>query len=248
MHFSSCKNNSARGETAENIITIPEDEIEFQNEISNALEHYLSALPPSKNDSLHYADWRVVLKETYKKNEYKSFWMSKEVFSPKGKEMFDFLSKAEFLGLNKELYQFEYLKNIADSLKKLQPSINYNLANQLETGLTRAFLQMSLHLDKGMFANSNDGLNTNFWNSTEKYFALLEKIKTHSVSDVLSDLEPNNPVYKRYMEALRQFVEKNNISSNPIQIRDPKIDSLGAVSDARIALVYHHYLEDSLKT
>lgn len=246
--FLSCKNNSAHGETAENIITVPEDEIEFQNEISNRLEHYLSALPSSKKDSLHYADWRVALIETYKKNEYKSFWTSKEVFSLKGKEMFDFLSKAEFLGLNKELYQFKTLKELADSLKNLQPNVNYNLANQLETGLTRAFLQMSLHLDKGMFANSNDGLNSNFWNSTEKYFALLEKIKTQSVSGVLSDLEPKNPMYKRYMEALRQFVEKNNISSNPIQIRDPKLDSLGSVSDARVALVYHHYLEDSLKT
>lgn len=49
------------------------------------------------------------------------------------------------------------------------------------------------------------------------------------------------------MDALKKFVSKNNISSNAINIRDPKTDSSGAVEDARKALVYHHYLVDSLK-
>lgn len=245
--FSSCKCKNGDAETIEKKIEIPKDDAEFQNNISTVLQEYIPKLNSVKNDSSKYLSWHAAVKEIYKQHNYKALWVSKDVLSPKGKEMLHVLGTAEFLALNKDLYGYDQLQQISDSLTKILPAVDFNLSKQLEVGLTRSFLQMALHVDHGMFADTIRGINTNFWGKSEKYEQLLQRALTDSISKTISTLEPNNPLYNRYMSALRAFVAKNNISSNPIFIRNPKLDSVGAVNDARKALVYHHYLLDSLK-
>jgi murein L,D-transpeptidase YcbB/YkuD len=245
--LTACKNKKAIAETIENKIEIQKDEQEFQQKISAVLEEYIPALQTIKNDTSKYLSWHELVKEVYLVNQYKTIWVNKDVLSPKGKEMFNFLSNAEYLGLNKELYEFDKIQKLIDSITKIQPTIDFNLSKQLEVNLSRSFFQMALHLDKGMFGDTTKGINSNFWTIKKKYEELLNKAIADSVPTVLTSLEPNNPMYNRYMLALKKFVSKNNISDNPIHIRDVKFDSLGAVNDTRKALVYHHYLEDSLK-
>lgn len=247
IFFSSCKCQTNKAEKIEEEISAPKDDAEFQKDMSIVLKEYVITLPFLKVDSIKYLSWQEVAKEVYEKNNYHPIWVSKEVLSAKGKEMLHFVSTAEFLGLNKELYNYEKLQQLADSLHKIQPNVDFNLSKQLDLGLTRSFLQIALHIDNGMFADTSRGITSNFWTTKDKYIKLLEKSGTDSISKVISSLEPNNPMYNRYMSALKAFVSKNNISSNPISIRNPKTDSLGAVADARKALVYHHYLLDSLK-
>lgn len=244
---SSCKCKNGNAEAIENKIQIPKDELEFQSDITTILREYIPTLSVIKNDTTKYLSWHQLAKDIYQQNNYKALWVSKDVLSPKGKEMLHVLATAEFLALNKDLYDYEKLSKISDSLIKMQPSIDFNLSKQLETGLTRSFLQMALHIDHGMFADTIHGINTNFWNEKDIYSNLLKDAINNSVFKSLSSLEPDNPLYNRYMKALRAFVSKNNISDNPISIRNPKLDSVGAVNDTRKALVYHHYLLDSLK-
>lgn len=243
--FIACKSNKA--EALEQKTIEPKDEIEFRNDMNVVLEKYIKELKSTKNDSIKYMDWAAVSKAFYASNNYNSIWVSKEVLSPKGKEMLDFVGTSEFLGLNKDLYQYQKLQQLVDTLSKLQPNIDFNLLKQLEVHLTTSFLQIALHIDKGMFADTSKGINTNFWSDDDKYAKLLERTSTDSISKIIASLEPNNPLYNRYMAALKQFVSKNNISANAITIRNPKTDSIGAVNDTRQALVYHHYLIDSLK-
>jgi len=245
--FISCKCQTDKAANIEKIIDIPKDDVEFNKNISTILEDYFTQLPVTKIDSIKYVNWQQPAKDLYAKNAYQPLWVSKDVLSAKGKEMLHFVGTSEFLGLNKELYEYDKLQKIADSLTKILPKVDFNLSKQLEAGLTRSFLQIALHVDHGMFADTTKGISSNFWNYKEKYTALLEKAPTDSISKLISSLEPNNPMYNRYMAALRAFVSKNNISENHIFVRNPKLDSLGAVSDARNALVYHHYLVDSLK-
>ena len=242
-----CKSKKAQAKKIESTVETPKDDIEFQNKMSTVLEEYIPTLKTIQNDTTKFVSWHEAAKESYKENKYKAFWVSKDVLSPKGKEMFDYLSKAEFLGLNKELYDFDKVQKLVDTITKIQPAVDFNLSKQLEVSLTRSFFQIALHLDKGMFGDTAKGINTNFWTVKMKYEELLTKSNADSVSRVLSTLEPNNPMYNRYMAALKKFVSKNNISDNPIHIRDVKFDSIGAVNDAKKALVYHHYLEDTLK-
>lgn len=245
--FSSCKCANGNAESTERKIEIPADEIEFQQNISTILRDYIPTLPSVINDSTKYLSWHEIAKEIYLQNNYKSLWLSKEVLSSKGKEMLHTIGTAEFLALNKDLYDYETLHQISDSLTILLPEVDYTLAKKLEVGLTRSFLQMALHVDHGMFADTVRGINSNFWKEKKNYVQLLQKAISDSVFSTLSSLEPNNPLYNRYMTALRTFVSKNNISTNPISIRDLKTDSIGAINDARKALVYHHYLDDTLK-
>ena len=245
IFFTACKHNKA--ENIEDKITAPKDDIEFQNDMTIVLEEFVNAIPSSKIDSIKYTNWAAVMKEFYAKNNYKPIWVSKEILSPKGKEMLDFVGTSEFLGLNKELYQYQKLQQLVDTLTKLQPNIDFHLLKQLETNLTSSFLRIALHIDKGMFADTSKGITSNFWSNDDKYINLLEQTTNDSISKIIASLEPNNPMYNRYMSALKSFVSKNNISANTIFIRNPKTDSIGSVNDARQALVYHHYLIDSLK-
>ncbi|MEZ5053442.1 MAG: L,D-transpeptidase family protein [Chitinophagales bacterium] len=243
-----CKcNQEGNAVEIEKTIEIPKDEIEFQQNMSTVLHDYVPTLRTIQNDSTQYVSWHAAVKEIYQQNNYTSLWLSANGLSPKGKEMMHVLGNAEFLALNKDLYQYEQLLHIKDSILKILPTVDFNLCKQLEVGLTRSFFQMALHIDHGMFADTIQGIQSNFWKSKDAYIALLNKTKTDSIFQTLSTLEPNNPLYNRYMKALRAFVAKNNISSNPISIRNPKTDSLGAVEDTRKALVYHHYLVDSMK-
>jgi murein L,D-transpeptidase YcbB/YkuD len=161
--------------------------------------------------------------------------------------MLHVVATTEFLGLNKERYQYETLQMLADSLEKIHPNVDFNLSRQMEVGLTHSFLQIALHLDHGMFADTIHGINSNFHASGKEYAKLLNDVPRDSISRILSGLEPNNRQYNRFMKALREFVSRNNISSTPIFIRNPKTDSAGAVEDTRRALVYHHYLSDTLR-
>ncbi len=240
-----CKNGNA--ERIEKKIEIPKDDITFQQDVTIVLREYITKLDAEKKDSNKYLSWHEVAKDIYKQEEYKPLWICKEVLTQKGKEMFHFLGTAEFLGLNKELYDYEKIQQMVDSSIKILPAVDYNLAKKLEVGLTRSFFQIALHIDHGMFADTILGINSNFWYTKEKYISLLQKALTDSISKTISSLEPKNPLYNRYMYALRDFVSKNNISDNPISIRNPKLDSIGAVYDAQKALVYHHYLIDSSK-
>ncbi len=247
VFFTACRCKNGNAEALEEKVEIPKDDEAFQKDISTVLKAYVTTLPGIKKDSAKYLSWHEAAKEIYQQNNYKAIWVSKDVLSPKGKEMLHFLGKAEYLGLNKDLYAYEQLQKITDSCTKILPAVDFNLYKQLELGLTRSFLQMALHIDRGMFADTTQGINSNFWNYKDKYLELLQKAQTDSVSKAISSLEPDNPMYNRYMSALRDFVSKNNISATPIFIRNPKLDSIGAVNDARKALVYHHYLEDTLK-
>lgn len=243
----SCKFKKSIAEIPENIIEIPKDENQFASEMADMLRIYVPEMQTVKIEQQQYLSWHEAAKEFYKQNNYQPIWVSKEVLSPKGKEMLQYLSEAEFLGLNKNLYEYEKLRSIADSAISLQPSINFTFERELEIGLTRAFYQMALHIDKGMFADTSVGINTNFWTTKDAYNQLLRTALKDSVSPTIASLEPDNPMYNRYMTALRTFVSKNNISANAISIKNPKSDSVGAVNDTKIALVYHHFLQDSLK-
>lgn len=240
-----CKNSNA--EKIENSIVVPKDDKEFLDNLSAVLSESIPKLANDKIDSTKNEGWHNLIKAYYDENNYKPLWVSREVLNQKGKEMYDFVSHAEFLGLNKDLYDFETTKKIYDSLNSIRPNIDFHLSKELELQLTRSFYQMALHLDKGMFLDTTKGLNFNFWGLNKKYNDLLSKAQSDSIKKVLAALEPDNLMYNRFMAALRSFVSQNNISGEIIHIRDPKFDSIGSVYDTKKALVYHHYLEDSLR-
>jgi murein L,D-transpeptidase YcbB/YkuD len=245
-----CKNRNHSASAANLPIHIPESDEQFNLEMQEILRDHIPTLSAGKQapDTSIYTGWQEVVKDIYQANGNLPVWVSKNILSARGNELFKFVNTAEFFGLNKDLYGVNELNRLHDSLQKMSPTVNFELAKKLETGLTRAFCEIALHLEHGMFVDSIQGINSNFRSARAKYAGLLGQIiRGSSVDSTLHTLEPQNPIYDRYMKSLKDFVSKNNISSEPIHIRDPKTDSAGAVTDARAALVIHHYLPDSLK-
>lgn len=235
-----------QAETLENHTTIPVSESGFEQDLRVVLDAYISSLEPVRDEKNKYLTWEQPVKDFYGLRQHQPMWVSKDVLSAKGREMLALVANAGLFGLHRDLYQYDHLQWLADSLRAIQPEVDYQLSKRLETGLTKAFLQMALHLDKGMYADSTTGIQSNFWEGEAVYLTLLNEASKDSIHQVLSTLEPTHPLYLKFMAALRGFVSNNNISSSPIHIHSPKLDSLAAVADAKKALVYHHYLADTL--
>jgi L,D-transpeptidase YcbB len=245
-----CKNRNHTASAANLPIHIPESDEQFNLEMQEILRDHIPVLSTGKHapDTAVYTGWQEVVKDIYRANDHLPVWVSKNILSARGNELFKFVNTAEFIGLNKDLYGVKDLNRLHDSLQKLAPTVDFQIAKDLETGLTRAFCEIALHLEHGMFVDSIQGINSNFRPVRAKYAGLLTLILQGSqVDSTLHSLEPQNPIYDRFMRSLKDFVSKNNISSEPIHIHDPKTDSAAAVADARAALVIHHYLPDSLK-
>ncbi|MCB0513360.1 MAG: L,D-transpeptidase family protein, partial [Bacteroidetes bacterium] len=102
-------------------------------------------------------------------------------------------------------------------------------------------------IDKGIYNEQKKSINTNFFEKEDNYINLLASIKAgKNPEKVLEQLEPQHPMYKRFIAAVYKFVSKNNISPQKISIRNYKTDSIGAINDAKLALTYHHYLHDTM--
>lgn len=240
------RNRSANAAVAP---VVPASEEQFRSDMQGILEDYVPTLhAKKKTDTSRYLSWHDVVKQFYAEQHYQPVWVSQNVLSDRGQVLYGLLRSAEYLGLNKTLYAPDALGRLHDSLQHMAPAVNYELAKQLEVGLTRAFFEMALHLDQGMFADTLTGIRANFHGPGARYVPLLRQVVNGLPADsALHSLEPQNPIYLRYMAALRNFVSKSNISGEPIHIRDPKTDSAGTYADARIALQTHHYLADSLR-
>lgn len=221
---------------------------EFNTALSEQINKIVETLHANNIDSTQVSNWEYVAQKVYAANNNNAIWTDYFILNDAGKDVYQTIITCEYYGLNKANYSIKVLQQLYDSLMIDSVSTNYTLLSQLDATITECLLKIALHLDDGMFVEGKSTINNNFYNKIEKYIALVDEIKTSkNTTKTLAKLEPQNPVYKRYMKALQAFVSKNNISPDKLTIRDYKTDSIGAIEDAKKALVYHHYLEDSLK-
>ena len=237
-----CINRQVKAESIESKVAIPKDDVEFRKNGAIVLQAYTNTLTnlSSSNSS------EPLVQEIYRQQGYAFIWLNKNGVSPKGKELLQFIDKVDFLGLNKELYPFERLLRMEDSINKVLPKVDFVLFKQLELMLTHTFLQIALHIDAGMYNEQHNAINEDYTPLAVNHKELLSTLATKPIAMLFSSLEPNHQQYRRYMAQLRKFVATNAISANTIHIRSIKEDSLGAIDDIRTALVYHHYLSASV--
>lgn len=240
----SCKTNNI----SDKVVSVNGlSEKQLKSKIKSTLERNIDDLPTTLDDSTEYMLWYDVAKAAYQSQNNNPIWVGKDILNNAGKQLYNFIDKAEYYALLKEKYQFAEIKKIYDTLQQNPNSIELSTLCQLELMLTKAFLHILLHVDNGMYDAERKKIKDNFWNQKEKYVAIINTtIEEQKVINQIRKLEPQHPIYKRYSKKLYDFVSKNNISPNNIIIRDHKKDSLGAIQDARSALKYHHYLHDTL--
>jgi murein L,D-transpeptidase YcbB/YkuD len=246
--FVSFSNYACKTNKADNIINTEElSDEEFNKQLKDLLKSEIQNLNPIVVDSLKFRSWQDVAQQAYKEINFHPIWVSKNVLSNSGQELYNFINEAEYYALLKEKYNFKEIKVLHDSLQKSQPVINFELIKTLEIKLTAAFFNIALHIDNGIYNEEKKKVNDNFWSVKEKYIThFTEVFAGTALKTELEKLEPQHLIYKRYKSAIYKYVSKINIFPNVIRIRDYKQDSIGAIHDARIALKYHHYLHDTL--
>lgn len=237
--------------TKDNVDTIINSEEvsdeDFNKQISVLIKSEIEILANNKVDSANFTSLQTILHNTYKSTNFQPIWVNKHILNENGKSFFYFLANAELHALIKEKYNYATIKQLKDSLEHNLPSIQFQLIKNLDIELTKAFLQIALHIDKGIYNEQKKSINTNFFEKEDNYINLLASIKAgKNPEKVLEQLEPQHPMYKRFIAAVYKFVSKNNISPQKISIRNYKTDSIGAINDAKLALTYHHYLHDTM--
>lgn len=237
--------------TKDNVDTIINSEEvsdeDFNKQISVLIKSEIETLANNKVDSANFTSLQTILHNTYKSTNFQPIWVNKHILNENGKSFFYFLANAELHALIKEKYNYATIKQLKDSLEHNLPSIQFQLIKNLDIELTKAFLQIALHIDKGIYNEQKKSINTNFFEKEDNYINLLASIKAgKNPEKVLEQLEPQHPMYKRFIAAVYKFVSKNNISPQKISIRNYKTDSIGAINDAKLALTYHHYLHDTM--
>lgn len=220
---------------------------DFNEQISVLIKSEIETLANNKVDTANFTSLQTILHRVYKSTDFQPIWVNKHILNENGKSFFYFLANAELHALIKEKYNYEIIKQLKDSLEHNLPSIQFLLIKKLDIELTKAFLQMALHIDKGIYNEQKKIINTNFFEKEDTYIQLIASIIAgKNPEQVLASLEPQHPMYKRLKAAVYQFVSKTNINPQKISIRNYKTDSLGAINDAKLALTYHHYLHDTL--
>lgn len=242
-----CKTAKTK-DNVDNIINSEEvSDEDFNKQISVLIKSEIETLANNKVDSANFTSLQTILHNTYKSTNFQPIWVNKHILNENGKSFFYFLANAELHALIKEKYNYATIKQLKDSLEHNLPSIQFQLIKNLDIELTKAFLQIALHIDKGIYNEQKKSINTNFFEKEDNYINLLASIKAgKNPEKVLEQLEPQHPMYKRFIAAVYKFVSKNNISPQKISIRNYKTDSIGAINDAKLALTYHHYLHDTM--
>lgn len=246
MH--ACSNGNSKDANAENKITVPKNDILFHQDLSITMKEYLESLKVDSKDSLkQFTGWQEMVKAVYAVRGDSAIWVNRTGFTTKGLQLQQLIDSTEFLGLNKELYPIATIHLYRDSMMKLQPKINYQLAQQMEVLLTKTLLEIMLHLHKGIYTDSIHGIRTNFWNTKESFVSLINNFENKNIRSVFNTLEPQHILYKRYIQALQHFLTLNDITPSKLSIRDYKLDSVGAAEDVKTALIHHRFLADSLR-
>jgi L,D-transpeptidase YcbB len=242
-----CNKCHSQAERTENKVVIPENHAVFHQEMAISMSEFLDRIPDNTSDSLkQYTGWLEMIKAVYTSRNDTAIWINKDGLTKKGTALLQLIDSAEYLGLNKALYPLSTLHLYTDSISKLLPAMNYQLAQQTEILLSRSLLEIMLHLDKGIFTDTLQGIRTNFRGTKDSYLQLINRMQHEDLKHTLAELEPQHDLYRRYMESLKRFISAHDISPVNISIRDFKKDSTGAAEDVRKALIYHRLLDDSL--
>ena len=245
LFFIQC--NTAKTKDNTEVVTEEISEQELNQKLRMLIEDTIQSLSVQRNDTENFSTWQDAIKAVYQKNDYAPIWVNKQILNENGNAFFYYLANAELHALIKEKYNYEAIKLLKDSLEHLLPEFNFQLLRNLDISMSKAFLQVALHLDEGIYDEKKKTLNLNFYGKEEQYADLIKTIAVqNNPIQLLEQLEPQHPMFKRFKNAVFQYVSKNNIYPKKITVRNIKTDSIGAINDARLALTYHHYLHDTL--
>lgn len=189
-----------------------------------------------------------ILNEIYLNNNGDLFWFNGDSINKNGLAIINVAKNHLAYGLP-DLYNGKELLKLNDSLNKME----VNDPNKIEYGsraeilITNAFVSLSAHLKYGYitpdtlqnFSWKLDSLKGNF---NEKLTdAISNGTKSH-----LENLQPKHIEFRKLQNALANYVKEFVISKDTFYVYNYKKDSTRSAATAKVALVSHQYISDSL--
>ncbi len=200
--------NNKKIEEAEIIVTNPvEMDTRVAENIDARLEYALDNT--GKLDNNTKLSLQYIVKEFYKKTDYKPAWSSKVEWLPLADSLFQFIAGAENEGLFPEDYHYKDLKLLKDSLDKDSVTrLNAVLWTKADLLLTDGFMHIIKDLKQGRLQPDSISLSKDSI-LVDKFFittlnTLLDK---KDLSGLLASLQPSHKNYWELKKGIRNFVD-----------------------------------------
>ncbi len=193
-----------------------------------------------KLDSIQWSD------AFYKSNNYVPIWINDSIdISSNGMSLIEQFLAANLYGLNTRRYHLSTIKELQQNLRKIKDKTKrYELAATIEVLLTNSYFMFGKHLHYGVL-DSIDSITVlprkKFNINMPKY--TITAYKNDSLIEKLLELQPDILQYKTLQKGLARYLENASLSTNTIQVKNFREDSVNAIVQSQKALVLHKYLD-----
>ena len=163
----------------------------------------------------------------YQRNNFKTRWL----YSDKSTDLFDsylkVLEQSVYYGLNPETYRYSELKENVKNLYKNKPS-NVAIAN-LDKEITASYFLLAKHIVQGRILDPSEGKKIwlNNTGNEDDVNLLLRATDTEALGRTIEALHPNNEVYNKMREKLRELINARKEEFRQFEFENPKDFVLG---------------------
>ena len=218
---------------------------------------YKKELQTFFRDNFNYLDSTKIIQQVslknvdkinalYKNSNHNLIWINDSIsLSNSASKLIEELSKSSEYGLKPSFYNTVLLLKIKKELYKIKNKTNrYKLAADLELLLTNSYMLYGKHLNYGIL-DSIDSITIlprkKFKIDLTKY--LFKAHKSDSLIERLFELQPKHLAYHKLQKNLVNYIKTSSLSTDNVEVKNFRIDSLKAIFQSKKALVLHKYLD-----
>lgn len=182
----------------------------------------------------------------YSKIEHQPIWINDSIeLNETALKLINGFANADEYGLYPSMYGVQLLYQMKQKLTAIESKEDrYRIASEMEVLLTNWYLLFGKHLNYGVL-DSIDSITVlprkNF--NIDLSDQLLNNYKTNNLIGGLYELQPKHQAYKKLQLRLKDFIKKSLMSTDNVEVKNFRIDSLRAVTQAKKALMLHSYLD-----
>jgi len=198
--------NSKKNNSAPNL-----DLTGFQKELSSSIKSQIeidSSTFVVLNNAV-FLDYFSATKSVYKKNNFHPIWIESDSLNPKTIDFVHFLDTAIYVGLNKNDYQFDCLRNIVFLYNNKFKNPNAEFFAKADILFTNAFLHVIKDLKQGRILPDSLSWKENVNKQNDFFVPNIDKyFVSKNVNVFFRSIQPKWKPYSDLVNELHEFVNK----------------------------------------
>jgi murein L,D-transpeptidase YcbB/YkuD len=156
-----------------------------------------------------FLDYFSATKSVYKKNDFHPIWIESDSLNPKTIDFVHFLDTAIYVGLNKNDYQFECLRNIVTLYNHKFTNPNADFFAKADILFTNAFLHVIKDLKQGRIIPDSISWKENVKKQTDFFIPSVEEYFVSKNANIFfKSIQPKWKPYSDLVNELHEFVNK----------------------------------------